>query len=158
MEKKLVVELNNLIAGRKYWDGLKQEKEENLKFFYNRGLVALYELLEKHPEITEEEFKNLLRSKPVEFAYARKILKFMPDLYSELKEHGPFSASFAYKYSLRMKQLEKKSDRIIRYERSFIGRMRNKRLLKAAERYRKEHNNQASNYEDMNDNDNLNIN
>ena len=138
MEKKLVVELNNLIAGRKFWDGLKEDKPQKTESYYDRGLVVLYELLKEHPEITEEDFKKLLHSKPIEFAYARKVLKAMPDLYNELKIHGAFSVICMYKHSLYMKKIDRKFYVQIRREKSLINRLWWKRQLKLAEKYRKQ--------------------
>ena len=51
-------------------------------------LVALKKFLEENNEITQEDLNILLNTKLFKFMFLRKVNAMLPDLLSEIKQHG----------------------------------------------------------------------
>ena len=100
--KKLVVALTEKIEEKKRQqiggnfekDGLlfKTKLIFNAKYiskYQYSQLFALYDFMQDNPKLKEAEIRNLLRLKPIKFAFLNKCDSEIQDFLSELKDHGP---------------------------------------------------------------------
>lgn len=81
------------------------EEKINQKYISNEQyfqISQLYWFLREHPNLSHEEFEQVLKSKFVKFQFLRKLNKTIKNLDEELREHGIKCVAIKYaeiKYS-----------------------------------------------------------
>ena len=107
--KKLVVELYKKMQFAKFQAStkkagdkddlfLKQETKLNPKYISDGEyfqIAQFYMFLKENPNLTDEEIREVLKSNR-KFSFIRKLDSRTPDLFSELKLHGPMSIATDY--------------------------------------------------------------
>ena len=122
VRKKLVVELYKKMQFAKVQGGIKKPSVENDLFLKLGGFIIpediprknyfqiaqFYVFLKENPDLTDEEIREILNCNN-KFSFIRKLDSKIPDLFDELKLHGPMV--IATDYASRQhshEQLEKK--------------------------------------------------
>ena len=59
-------------------------------------IVEFYNFLQENPDLTTNEIREVLKGKTLKFAFLRKLDQLIPDLFDELKQHGPGSIATHY--------------------------------------------------------------
>ena len=123
VRKKLVVELYKKIQFAKFQAQTKENGEKDDLFLKPKGarinpkylsdkqyfqIAQFYVFLKENPDLTVEEIREILKSKN-KFSFIRKLDINTPDLFSELKLHGPMVIATDYAYRKHFhEQLAKK--------------------------------------------------
>ena len=123
VRKKLVVELYKKMQFAKFQAETRKEANKDDLFLKPKGarinpkylsdkeyfqIAQFYVFLKENPDLTDEEIREILKSNK-KFSFIRKLDINTPDLFSELKLHGPMT--IATDYASRMhfhEQLAKK--------------------------------------------------
>lgn len=69
-------------------------------------IVALYEFLKDNEDLSNEEVRAMLKSR-LKFSFLRKLDKKIPNMFEELREHGPKCVAIMYDRSNQEKQADK---------------------------------------------------
>ncbi len=69
-------------------------------------IVALYEFLKDNEDLSNEEVRAMLKSR-LKFSFLRKLDKKIPNMFEELREHGPKCVAIMYDRSNQGKQADK---------------------------------------------------
>lgn len=59
-------------------------------------IAEFYNFLEENEDLTLEEIREILKSKPIEYGFLRKLDKLIPDFFEELKHHGPMCIAIEF--------------------------------------------------------------
>ncbi len=108
--KKLVVELYKKMQFAKFQAGIKEAEDKDSLFLKPKGMklnpkyisdkeyfqiAQFYVFLKENPNLTDEEIREVLKSNN-KFSFIRKLDSRTPDLFSELKLHGPMCIATDY--------------------------------------------------------------
>ena len=61
-----------------------------------KELSGLYLFINAHKELTEKEFRTIIKSKPIIFRFLRKVDNALPDFFETLKNNGVLSTAMYY--------------------------------------------------------------
>lgn len=122
VRRKLVVELYKKMQIAKVQGGIKKPSVENDLFLKLGGFIIpedisrknyfqiaqFYVFLKENPDLTKDEIREILKSNN-KFSFLRKLDVRTPDLFEELKLHGPMVIAIDYASRQHFhEQLEKK--------------------------------------------------
>ena len=107
--QKLVVELSKKMQIAKVQGGIKKPSVENDLFLKLGGFIIpedisrknyfqiaqFYVFLKENPDLTDEEIREILNCNN-KFSFIRKLDSKIPDLFSDLKLHGPMTIATDY--------------------------------------------------------------
>ena len=114
MEKKrLILELNEKMRIAKINAHWKEEKDTfdkkqvfvgsatrlNPRFISNKQyfqIAEFYNFLKENEDLTDEEIREVLKSKFIDYKFLRKLDKLIPGFFEELKFHGPMCVAIQY--------------------------------------------------------------
>ena len=59
-------------------------------------IAEFYNFLTENEDLTDEEIREVLKYKFINYKFLRKLDKLIPDFFEELKMHGPMSVAIRY--------------------------------------------------------------
>ena len=111
-KKSLILKLNERLSIAKlhaHWKDNQQfdkkqvfvqsETKLNPRFISNKQyfqIAEFYNFLKENEDLTDEEIREVLQAKFVNYRFLRKLDKLIPDFFEELKFHGPMSVAIRY--------------------------------------------------------------
>ena len=108
--KKLVVQLYKKMQFAKFQAETQKDSNKDDLFLKPKGarinpkylsdkeyfqIAQFYVFLKENPDLTDEEIREILKSNN-KFSFIRKLDSRIPDLFSELKLHGPMTIATDY--------------------------------------------------------------